>query len=491
MRPTVIPAVSRVVRDDVLRHDLPASLVVFLVAVPLSLGIAVACGAPVTAGLIAAGVGGLVAGVVGGSELQITGPAAGLIVIVAGQVEQFGWKTACALTVAAGLVQVVLGLSRVARAVLAISPSVIHAMLAGIGVTIALANVHVLLGGEPASSPVENLLQLPGQLTGAYLVAVLLGLTGVVVLVLWGRMPGWAQRVPGPLVAVVGLTAIAEMWQLGVARVDLPGSPLAEVQLPDLPSGDWSGGVVASLTLALVASVETLFCAAAVDRLRRGHRSSFDRVLVGQGAANMASGMLGGLPVSGVIVRSSANVAAGARTRVSAILVGVWVLLFTLLLGGAVRRIPMVALAALLVVIGLKLINPAHLRTARTQGELPAYLATVTGVLLLGLLEGVAVGVVVSLVLMMRRVLRARVHVSPAGPVYWHVVAEGALSFLAVPRLTRALAQVPSGVVVILHLRATVLDHVVADHLKAWKRQHEEAGGRVQVDDVALAPRFP
>src|SRR6476620_3709702 len=148
-----------------LRWDLPASLVVFLVAVPLSLGIAAASGAPVMAGLIAAAVGGIVAGSLGGSPLQVSGPAAGLTVIVAGLVQEFGWQVTCAITVAAGVVQLLLGISRVGRAALAVSPVVVKAMLAGIGVTIILQQVHVLLGSRPAGSALENLAGLPAAIT--------------------------------------------------------------------------------------------------------------------------------------------------------------------------------------------------------------------------------------------------------------------------------------------------------------------------------------
>src|SRR3954464_8272572 len=150
-----------------LRYDLPASLVVFLVALPLSLGIAIASGAPALAGLIAAVVGGVVAGALGGSPLQVSGPAAGLTVVVAGLVAQFGWKVTCAITVAAGVLQVLFGLSRVARAALAISPVVVHAMLAGIGITIALQQIHVLLGGESNSTALANVTELPAQLLNA------------------------------------------------------------------------------------------------------------------------------------------------------------------------------------------------------------------------------------------------------------------------------------------------------------------------------------
>src|SRR5438270_13003275 len=170
---------------SIARHDLPSSLVVFLVALPLSLGIAIASNAPVLAGLIAAIVGGIIAGAIGGSPLQVSGPAAGLTVIVADLVSDFGWPVTCLITVTAGALQVLLGLSRVARAALAISPVVVHAMLAGIGITIALQQVHVLLGGKSKSSAWHNVRDLPDQVLGAHRPGVILGVLVVRILVGW------------------------------------------------------------------------------------------------------------------------------------------------------------------------------------------------------------------------------------------------------------------------------------------------------------------
>ena len=477
-------------RAGPLRHDLPASLVVFLVAVPLSLGIAVASGAPLMAGLIAAVVGGIVVGLCGGAPLQVSGPAAGLTVIVAGLVDQFGWRATCAITVAAGLVQMALGMSRVARTALAVSPSVVHGMLAGIGATLALGQLHVMLGGDPNGSPAGDLAALPGQLARVHDATALVGIGVIAVLLAWPRMPQAVRAVPGPLVAVVGLTTAAEVLALPIARIDLPGSLARAVQLPRLPEGTGLVPVlVAVLTLAVVASLESLMSAVAVDKLRPGGpRADLDRELLGQGAANTLSGLLGGLPVTGVIVRSSTNVAAGAVSRASSILHGVWVLVFSLLFVGLIERIPAAVLAGLLVVVGAGLLRPGDVRTARLHGDLPAYLVTVAGVLLFGLLEGVLVGMAVSLFLMLRRVLGARLHAVQARD-HWQVVAEGTLSFLSVPRLSRVLAEIPAGSVVAVHLVVDFLDHAVSDHLRAWKHQHEAAGGIVLVDELALAPR--
>ncbi|MGH3787451.1 MAG: SulP family inorganic anion transporter [Pseudonocardiaceae bacterium] len=479
----------------VLRYDLPASLVVLLVAVPLSLGIAVASGAPVMAGLIAAAVGGIVAGLLGGSPLQVSGPAAGLTVVVADLIAQFGWGVTCAITVAAGLLQVLFGVSKVARSALAISPPVVQAMLAGIGITIVLGQLHVLLGGTAGTDAITNIVELPAQLLNIHDQAALVGLAVIAVLLIWPRLPRPLPHIPAPLVAVVGTTALATMLAVDVERVVLPGSLLDSLSLPDVPGGMWGGVLTGVLTVAVIASVESLLSAVAVDKMGKGGKTNFDRELVGQGTANMVSGTLGGLPVTGVIVRSSTNVAAGARTRASTVAHGVWVIVFTVLLVGLIELIPLAVLAGLLVVIGLRLVKLAHLRSARRRGELVIYLVTVTGVVFLNLLEGVLIGLGLSLLMLLRRVVWSGVRaekVRPGSddePAGWRVVVEGTLSFLSIPRLSRVLAQVPRGSHVVVEMVVDFLDHAAYEHLATWRRQHEANGGTVVVDEVGPARR--
>jgi carbonic anhydrase len=488
---TPSPGVSGKLRT-VLRHDLPASLVVFLVAVPLSLGIAVASGAPVMAGLIAAVVGGIVAGLLGGSSLQVSGPAAGLTVVVADLVGRFGWGVTCAITVSAGLLQVLFGVSRVARAALAISPAVVHAMLAGIGITIVLGQLHVLLGGAPGTDAITNLVDLPGQLADIHDSAAVVGLAVIAVLLLWPRLPHPLRQIPGPLVAVVAATALVTGLALDLERVVIPGSLLDSLHLPQVPGGMWVGVLTGVLTVALIASVESLLCAVATDKMG-GTRSNLDRELIGQGAANTVSGLLGGLPVTGVIVRSSTNIAAGARTRASAVMHGGWVLLFSVLFVGLIELIPMAALAGLLVVIGLRLVKLADLRSARRQGELLVYLVTTAGVVFVNLLTGVLIGLGLSLLLVLRRVVWSGVHAqqvrpeSEGKPASWRVVVEGTLSFLSIPRLSQVLAHVPPSSHVMVEMVVDFLDHAAYEHLATWRRQHEATGGTVVVDEAGPA----
>ena len=468
---------------SILRYDLPSSLVVFLVALPLSLGIAIASGAPVLSGLVAAVVGGIIVGALGGSPLQVSGPAAGLTVVVADLISDFGWAATCLITVAAGVLQVLLGLSRVARAALAISPVVVHAMLAGIGITIALQQTHILLGGKSKSTAWHNVIELPGQVIGAHRPGVLLGVLVIAILIAWRWVPAKLARIPGPLVAIVGVTIISVVFPFHVRRIELEGSPLDALQLPDIPDGEWSGVALGVITVALIASVESLLSAVSVDRMHNGPRTDFNRELIGQGAANVVSGTIGGLPITGVIVRSSTNVNAGAKSRASSIMHGMWILLFTLPFAELVEEIPTAALAGLLIVIGIQLLKPAHIETAMKHGDLAVYVVTAASVIFLNLLHGVMIGLGLAIALTGWRVIRARVEAQPVGEE-WRVVVEGACTFLALPRLTRVLATIPAGSNVAVAISVNYLDHAAHQAITDWQRQYEAVGGTVRIQGV-------
>ncbi|MEU1204519.1 bifunctional SulP family inorganic anion transporter/carbonic anhydrase [Nocardia sp. NPDC005825] len=474
--------------DSLLRHDLPASLVVFLVALPLSLGIAVASGAPIAAGLIAAVVGGIVVGLLGGSPLQVSGPAAGLTVVVAETITQFGWKTACFITVLAGLLQILFGLSRIARAALAIAPVVVHAMLAGIGITIALQQLHVLLGGASHSSAWQNVIQLPGELTSIHGDDFLIGVVVMAIMFGWKYVPGKVKVLPGPLVAVVVGTVLSLVLPGSPERIVLSGSLFDAIGLPGMPSGNWGAVVLAALTIALIASVESLLSAVAVDKMHTGPRTNFDRELIGQGAANMISGTLGGLPVTGVIVRSATNVQAGARSRASALMHGVWVLVFSVALVGLVQQIPKSALAGLLIVVGVQLVKLAHIKLARRTGDLLVYVVTVLGVVFLNLLEGVIIGLVLAFGLLLWRVVRVAVTAAEvAGTDRWLVSIDGTCTFLALPKLSTELGKVPTGADVLVELSVDFLDHAAYEAIHDWANQHENTGGTVEYVELGTA----
>ena len=466
------------------RGDLSASVVVFLLAVPLSLGVALATGAPLQAGLVAAAVGGIVAGLLGGAPLQVTGAATGLLVVTADLVQRYGWRATCAITVLAGLAQLALGALRVARAALAVSPAIVHGMLAGIGVTIAVGQLHVVLGGSPDGSAVDNMAALPGQLAQPHTTALLIGAVAVAVLVGWPRLPGRAGRrarlLPAPLVAVLAATAVSA--GASVPRVTLPSWRPPES--PVLPGGSLAALVTAVLTVALVASMESLLSAVAVDRLAAEHpgtspqRPRLNRELAGQGLANVVSGLLGGLPVSGGAIRGSANVRAGATSRRATVLHGVWVLLCAGLLAGVLELIPLAALAALVLVVGVRMVSFAHLRHVQRHREFPVYAATLGAVVLFGVLPGILAGIAVGVFLALRRLTHTRVQVTEESGRH-RVRVSGQLTFLAVPRLTWALAQVPPGADAVVELCGSFMDHAAYEALQSWTATHRADGGRV------------
>ncbi|MDN3268281.1 SulP family inorganic anion transporter [Streptomyces sp. MA15] len=483
------PPPGRRRRFRVAGADLSAAVAVFLIALPLSLGIALATGAPLQAGLVAAAVGGIVAGRLGGSPLQVSGPAAGLTVVTADLIHQYGWRTTCAITVLAGLAQLGLGCLRVARGALAVSPAIVHGMLAGIGVTIAVAQVHIVLGGEPQSSVPDNLRALPAQLARLDPAALTVSVLTLAALVLWPRLPGRAghllRRVPTALVAVAGTTAVAAAAGLALPVVDLPS--WRSHALAGLPEGPVLGLVAAVLTTTLVCSVQSLLGAVAVDKLASARpgartviRSDLDRELLGQGAANIVSGSLGGLPVAGVAVRSTANVHAGAVSRNSTMIHGVLVVAAALLLVPLLELIPLASLATLVMAVGIRMVSLHHIRTVTRHREVLVYVVTALGVISFGVLEGVALGIAVAVGVALHRLTRTRIaHTEDSGVHHVHV--RGHLTFLAVPRLSRALHLVPQGADAVVTLDGSFMDHAAYEALQDWQSTHTARGGTVEI----------
>ncbi|MFT3900047.1 MAG: bifunctional SulP family inorganic anion transporter/carbonic anhydrase [Gordonia sp. (in: high G+C Gram-positive bacteria)] len=485
--PTATPPLATRLRDAA-RYDLPASVVVFLVALPLSLGIAIASGAPVAAGLIAAVIGGIVAGALGGSAVQVSGPAAGLTVVVAESIDTFGFKVTCGIVAAAGILQILIGLSRVARAALAVAPVVVHAMLAGIGITIALQQMHVLLGGTSHSTAWKNLIELPGQIAHLHLWAAALGALVVAIMFGWNYLPAKVRVVPAALVAIIIATVVSLAGPDDIKRVNIDGSLFDSIGLPELPSGNWGALVLAVITICLIASVESLLSAVAVDKMHTGARTNFDREMIGQGSANVLSGLVGGLPITGVIVRSSTNVLAGARTRASAILHGVWILVFSASLVSLVEKIPLAALAGLLVVIGTQLVKISHVKLAHRTGDLLVYVVTVLGVIFLNLLEGVLLGLAVAAVLLIWRVIRVAVEVDQVPDSdQWEVKIDGSATFLSLPKLSASLNKIPAGVPVTVEMTVDFLDHAAFETIDDWARQHRATGGTVHFIEIGEA----
>jgi MFS superfamily sulfate permease-like transporter/carbonic anhydrase len=490
-----------------LKSDIPASLVVFAVALPLCVAIAKACGVPTAAGIITAIIGGVVVGLLGGGPLQVSGPTAGLIVILLGIGDRLGIAWIGVVVFLAGLMQIAAGFLRLGQWFRAVSPAVILGMLAGIGAVLFTQQFHVTVDDAPSRVPVMNLIGIPNAVVDAFdghpghpghRPAALVGLLTLAVLLLWKPLaPKRLKAVPAVLVAVVAATLVTSLLGLPIQRVEFD-SLLSGVKLFDFSAipGLLADSTIWQLavTLAIVASAETLLTAAAVDGMHTGPRTRYDRELTAQGVGNALCGLLGALPMASVIVRSSANVQAGAKTRWAAVFHGVWMLAFVLLLPGLLRLIPTAALAAVLVLTGIKLIQFRAIRElwkeSRTEGMICIAVAlTVVG---FDLLAGVMLGVglsVVKLVYTFSR-LRIRRRGDPASG-RMTLVLEGSATFLRLPKLASVLETLPPGITLHVDLKGlSYIDHACLTLLMDWEKQHEATGGKLVLDWETLRARF-
>lgn len=495
-----------------LANDLLASLVAFLVALPLCMGIAVASGAPAAAGIVAGIIGGLVVGAIGGSPLQVSGPAAGLAVIIWQIVQTHGIAGMGALVLLAGVIQMVAGGLKLGRWFQAVPPSVIYGMLAGIGVLIFASQFHVMVDDKPKGSGLANLVSIPAAIWKGVIPhpdlphdnAAQLGAATIVTIVIWSFvvMKKWPKLkvVPAPLVGIVVATVAADVLDSPVAYVSLPDSLIKTATFISAPSLrsllDWNM-VGAAAGLAVVASAETLLCASATDRMHSGARTNYDRELFGQGVGNAICGAVGALPITGVIVRSSANVEAGAKTRLSAMLHGVWLLAAVVAIPFALRRVPVSALAALLVFTGLKLVAQ-DIKTLRERGgrfELVVFFVTILGIVATDLLKGVAFGLALSIgkIVWMFTYLKIDVH-RDEDKKRTIMNVHGSATFLRLPELTTALANIPQGHEVHLHfIGMNYVDHAAFDALATFEKQHIARGGTVYMnwDEIEFLSKRP
>jgi MFS superfamily sulfate permease-like transporter len=493
---------------DNLRHDFLASIVVFFVALPLCMGIALASGVPIAAGIITGIVGGIIVGALSGAPMQVSGPAAGLTVIVFDIVknEQLGLGALGIIVLGAGAVQIVAGIMKLGQWFRAVSPAVIQGMLAGIGVIIFVSQVHYMVDDVPPGKPVDNLMSIPAAIQKgifpiswtAHHQAAYLGLITILIIVLWQLgAPKKIKMIPGALVAVSAATAISFFTDLEILKISLPGNLIDSFSMPgvsDFKHLIERPYIVAVLTIALIASAETLLCANAVDQLHTGPRTKYDKELIAQGVGNGICGMFGALPMTGVIVRSSANVAAGARTRMSAIIHGVWLLIFVSLLAGVLAHVPQSTLAAILVYTGYKLVNIKAVKRLwkDSPSEVIIYLATLIGIVYFDLLTGVFIGVGLAVLKLVYTVSHLSIQVDDDPDAHRAVMhLRGAATFVSLPKLAAALEKIPSNrdlQVFLDHL--DYVDHACLTLLMDWEEQHKSTGGRLMIDWDDLHPRF-
>jgi len=472
------------------KQDLPAGVVVFLVAMPLCLGIALASGAPLFSGLIAGMVGGLVVGSLSGSPLGVSGPAAGLAVIVLNAITDLGGFDIflCAVMVG-GAIQLILGFLKAGIVAYYFPSSVINGMLAGIGIIIILKQIPHGVGYDKDPEGDLGFIQPDQQNTFSELYQMIDGISWgplIITLVCLGILILWSQPfikrikslqlVQGPLVAVIAGITLQELFKTipnlsltAEQMVQIPVSAsmsdfMGEFSLPNFSGFAnpkvWLTGAV----LAIVGSLETLLCVEASDKQDPQRRiTPTNRELKAQGIGNLVSGLIGGLPVTQVIVRSSVNAQAGGRTKASAIFHGVLILVSLLLIPNLLNKIPLASLAAILFLVGFKLAKPALFAKMKSQGKsqfLP-FVTTIVAIVFTDLLTGIGLGFAVAIFFILYQNFQIPIIVEKElekeGKIEIELTED--VSFLKKASLMKALTEIPDGRKVVINASKTHYIH--------------------------------
>lgn len=409
-----------------LNKDLPAAVVVFLVALPLCLGIALASGAPPLSGIIAGIVGGTVVALLSGSPLGVSGPAAGLAVIVFNAIIGLGaFETFLLAVVLAGAIQVLLGILKAGVIGYYFPSSVIKGMLAGIGVIIILKQIPHFFGYDSDPEGDFEFIQVDGENTFSEIFkmvdyispgAAIIGIVSLAVLILWEqpfmKKLSLSRFIQGPLVAValgIGLNVVFAGGANALSSeqlVDIPiagsiGGFFSQFSFPDFTQIGNSAVWITAITIAVVASLETLLCVEATDKLDPLKRNTpTNRELLAQGAGNMVSGFIGGLPVTQVIVRSSANIQSGGVTKASAFFHGILLLICVMSIPAVLNMIPLASLAAILLLVGYKLAKPETFKSMWALGasQFIPFIVTILGIVFTDLLIGIGLGMTVAVI---------------------------------------------------------------------------------------------
>lgn len=480
--------------------DFSASLVVFLVALPLCMGIALASGVPPVYGIIAGIVGGLVVGVFTGSPLQVSGPAAGLTVLVWTMVKDFGIEALGLVVLLGGMIQFLCGKFRLGQWFRAVSPSVIHGMLTGIGILILSSQFHVMVDDTPKGTGLDNILSIPASIWkglmpmdgNSHHLAALAGTLTILLIMIWQAFaPKKLRMIPAPLLAIAVVTAYVNLLGLPIQYIEIPNSLMESIPWP--PTFLSHLHLLAKpeiwediLGLAFIASAETLLSASAVDKMHSGTKANYDKELSAQGIGNMLCGVLGVLPITGVIVRSAANVQAGAVSNKSAILHGTWLLLFFIFAEPLLRIIPTSALAAILVYTGYKLMNFKVIPELRNHGrfEVVIFALTILMIVVEDLLTGVLVGLGLSFVKLVYVFSHLTIHpVKDEEANNTHVYLKGAATFIRLPQLASTFEALPADAHVIVHIdQLSYIDHACLELFHDWEMAHRPEGGSITID---------
>ena len=491
------------------KTDLISGFLVFLIALPLCLGIAMASGFPPMAGIISAIIGGVVVSRISGSYVTINGPAAGLIVVILDSVQELGkgdamagYKYTLAAIVIASLIQTAMGLLKAGRLSAFFPSGVVHGMLAAIGIIIMGKQIHVMLGVKPdAGSLIETIAAIPSSIIHLNPDIALIGGAGLLILVLWNITNNhYLKMIPAPIVVVILGIILGQYFDLDHEHivyndialgpkflVAIPDNFMAGFYFPDFSKAGETAFWVQVITICLVGSLESLLSAAAVDKLDPYKRySDLNKDLTAVGVGNTLSGLVGGLPMIAEIVRSSANIDNNAKTGWANFFHGLFLLLFVGLVPGLIHEIPLASLAALLVFTGYRLAAPHTFIKTLAIGyeQLLIFVITIIGVLATDLLIGVAIGMTTELLIHVIRSLnwndafRLYYRIEQTDEDTYTIHINGAAFFANYLGLKSGLARLPDGKKLIFDFSsASSVDHTVMEFIHDYSEDYERRGG--------------
>jgi len=502
---------------NTLSYDLPAAIVVTLIALPLCVGIAVASGAPVSSGIIAGVVGGIVVGSLSGSSFSVSGPAAGLIVIVISSLQTLGnFETFLLAVVLMGIIQLVLGFVKAGYIGYFFPSSVVKGMLAAIGLILILSQIPHALGYDIGLSENDGLVSQSGQnlfivlfdsLSNYVIGAVLISAICFVFIIWWEshqRDNKFFKHVPSSLLAVILavllnylMSFIKPDWFLtDVHLVNIPSvkdftSFVSDHPFPDFGQIFNTNVYVVALTLAVVASLESLVSLEAIDKMDPHKRiSSKDQELKAQGVGNIISGLVGGLPMTSVVVRSSANIEAGAETKKSTILHGILLALCFLFLPRFLNMIPLSALAAILIIVGYKLCSPKQFKLMYAKGnaQFIPFVTTIAAILFTDLLTGIIIGIVVGMLFVLKSNYQTAISLTNDQNFYL-LRFKRDVSFLNKAKVKSTLAIIPDNAYLIIDgTRSNFIDNDIIETIQEFVDVSEERKIRIEVKESKGLP---
>jgi SulP family sulfate permease len=493
-----------------IKNDLPASIVVFFVALPLCLGIALASGAPLFAGIIAGIIGGIVVGYASGSSLGVSGPAAGLAVIVFSSIASLGgsWETFLMAVVLSGIIQLCLGYLKAGFIAYFFPSSVIKGMLTGIGLLIILKQIPHAIGWDNEIEGNDAFLQKDGQNTFSEIIiavqnmfsnvtqgAILIGVVSLAILIFWDKVLSKKNKIfgmiNGPLVVVAFGILMNYFYQNGILNFSLNAKQVVSLPVPHSFSdfigqftfpnfkaiGNFEVWKIA-IIIAIVGSLETLLCVEATDKLDPNKRvTPTNRELKAQGLGNIISGLIGGLPITQVIVRSSANISFGAKTKLSTILHGFFLMLCAIFIASVLNMIPLASLAAILLTVGYKLAKPALFKETYKLGweQFVPFISTVIAILATDLLKGIIVGMILGGFYALRHSYRNSYYKKETktmedGKMLHHIELAQEVSFFNKASIIKALSEIQSNSKVIIDCTySKSIDHDVIEIIKDFE----------------------